>query len=95
MARPSHLFVVCYDVAKDSLRNRLATFLEARLVRVQRSVFEGRMTRVEARALARHAATFLEADDSLRVYCITEAGRRASHVHGPAPLPEAEDFWLL
>lgn len=95
MARPSHLFVFAYDVSRDAPRTRLAALLEDSLDRVQRSVFEGRLTLAEARALARKAALLLGPDDSLRVYAVTEAGRRASLAFGCAKLPEADDFLLF
>ena len=94
MSRPLHLFVFCYDVARDSARARLADLLLEQLTRVQQSVFEGHLTGDEARKLAMRAANHLGEDDSLRVYCITQAGRQASLAFGPKPLAEAHDFWL-
>ena len=95
LARPDHLFVFCYDVEKDGARARLADMLGETLVRVQRSVFEGRMSSNEAKTLARRAALLLGPDDSLRVYCVSAAGLGQSLAVGPAPLPERGDFWLL
>jgi CRISPR-associated endonuclease Cas2 len=95
MARPAHLFVFAYDVRRDASRGKLAALLERWLDRVQLSVFEGRLTVAEARALARRAAALLGPDDSLRVYAVTEAGRRASMAFGCAQLPEADDFLLF
>ncbi len=95
MARPSHLFVFAYDVRRDTPRAKLAALLDRSLDRVQRSVFEGRLTVAEARALARDAAALLGPEDSLRVYAVTEAGRRASLAYGCAQLPEADDFLLF
>lgn len=87
--------VFCYDVARDSARARVAALLEARLVRVQKSVFEGRMTQKAARRLAEQAENLLDDGDSLRVYAVTPAGLRNSAAFGALPLPEAQDFWLL
>ena len=95
MARPAHLFVFAYDVSRDTARAKLAALLEDSLDRVQLSVFEGRMTLPAARLLARRAAALLGPDDSLRVYAVTEAGRRASMAFGSTQLPEAHDFILL
>jgi len=95
MARPDLLWVFAYDVVRDGPRERLADLLSAHLTRVQDSVFEGRLSVVAAERLARDADRFLGPDDSLRCYCVTEAGRRASIVLGPRPLAEAGDFWLV
>lgn len=95
MARPDHLWVFAYDIRRDGDRSRMAALLERHLDRVQRSVFEGRLTLAAARQLAGRAAVLLGPDDSLRCYCVPEAGRRSSIVHGVGCLPEADDFVLL
>lgn len=95
MARPQHLFVFAYDVARDRDRAKLAELVGKRADRVQQSVFEGRMTLPEARRLAETAAMLLGPDDSLRVYCVTEEARRVSIAIGGAPIAEAHEFWLL
>jgi CRISPR-associated protein Cas2 len=95
MSRPDHIFVFTYDVSRNSARTKLAALLDGRMDRVQRSVFEARMTVNEARALAERAANLIGPDDSLRAYCVTEPGRNLSIVHGVGALPEADDFVLL
>lgn len=95
MARPDHLFVFAYDVQKDGARVKLAEWLEERATRVQRSVFEGRMSAVAARALADGARRFLGPDDGFRVYCVTEEGRAQSLAIGDPPLAEPAEFWIL
>lgn len=95
MARPHHLFVFSYDVSRDSDRNRVAALLEDHIARVQKSVFEGRLTARQAERLGRRAARLIGPEDSLRIYCVTEEGRRQSRVHGTGVLAEADDFWLL
>jgi CRISPR-associated protein Cas2 len=95
MSRPDHLFVFAYDVERDSQRRKLADLLDDQMDRVQMSVFEGRMTRDAAQLLARRASVHLGLRDSLRVYCITEAGLQNCIVHGAGVLPEADDFVLI
>jgi CRISPR-associated protein Cas2 len=95
MARPQHLYVFAYDIERDASRSKVADILSEKLVRVQFSVFEGRLTRGEAETLAKEAALRIGPDDSLRCYCIPEAGRRLSFTHGGPPIAEAGDFWLL
>lgn len=95
MARPEHLFVFAYDVEKDSARTKLATLLDERLDRVQKSVFEGRMTVAAARKLAARVGNLIGPDDSLRVYCITDAGLKGSLVKGKGQLSPPGDYWLV
>ena len=87
--------VFCYDVEVDKSRRRLAAFLEERLVRVQKSVFEARLTERDAHRLFDAASAFLNLGDSLRMYVMTESGLEKSRVWGGAPLPEDGDFFLL
>lgn len=96
MARPDHLFVFAYDIARDSDRARVAELLLEHMVRVQGSVFEGRMSQDLARHLGHRAAQYLGPEDSLRFYCVTDPGRRASASFGAGPpIAEAQEFWLL
>lgn len=95
MSRPDHLFVFTYDVEHDNKRRKLADLLGESMDRVQLSVFEGRMTRDEAQSLSRKASVYLGLRDSLRVYCITQAGLENCIVHGAGVLPEADDFVLI
>ena len=95
MSRPNHIFVFCYDVEKDSARARISDLLSENLVRVQQSVFEGRMTTKEAHQLAKKASALISPEDNLRVYCIGSRALELSLAFGPTPLPEPGDFWLL
>ena len=89
------LYVVCYDIQKDWVRERVADLLGEYLVRVQKSVFEGRMTDRQAGALTRKAARLIGPDDSLRAYAISVAGLKRSLAYGLQPLPEPHDYYLL
>lgn len=89
------LYVVCYDISRDSARARVSTLLEQELVRVQESVFEGRMSAVAARRLGEQAAAMIGPDDSIRIYAVGAAGLKRSLVFGPRPLPERDDFFLV
>lgn len=95
MSRPDHLFVFAYDVARNGARAKLANLLSEQLDRVQKSVFEGRMTKAEAERLAKRASLHLGYADSLRVYCVTADGLPSCIVHGAGVLPEADDFVLV
>lgn len=95
MARGTHLYVFAYDIERDRSRARVAKLLENELVRVQKSVFEGRMTPVAARRLAGKIGRELAPADSLRVYAVTADGLDASLSIGMAPIAEKSAFLLF
>jgi CRISPR-associated protein Cas2 len=72
-----HLFVFCYDVASEKVRRRMASFLEDKGTRVQKSVFEVRTTLARAEALLAQLAAERLHGDSVRMYCLTEERPRA------------------
>lgn len=89
------LMVFCYDVAADSARRKVAELLEREAVRVQRSVFEARMSPARADRLVRRAVCHLAEGDSLRIYAVGAHGLRHSRAYGGLPIAESEDFYLL
>ncbi|MBB4302856.1 CRISPR-associated protein Cas2 [Rhodobium orientis] len=95
MAESEHTIVLCYDIARAKTRRRVADFLEDRLVRVQQSVFEGRMTPSRAYRLFDAAAALVDDGDNLRLYVLTREGLQKSRTFGGAPLPEEGAFILL
>ena len=95
MADAEMLTVFCYDIADDRVRRRVARVFEDRCVRVQRSVFEARLTGRAAAALLARAAPLLDSADSLRMYAVTAQGLRRSKAVGGAPLAEDRDFYLF
>lgn len=95
MASAEMLTVFTYDIADNRRRRRAAGILEDTLVRVQESVFEGRLTRARTRRLIRELEAVLQADDSLRVYAVAADGLERCHQHGGAPIMTDADFWLL
>jgi CRISPR-associated endonuclease Cas2 len=95
MADREILYVFCYDISRDYDRTRVAALLEKELIRVQYSVFEGMLTKKNARRLAESACQFLGETDSLRAYAISKAGHQNSFVYGAGYLPEQEGYYLL
>ncbi len=87
--------VFCYDIQRDRTRARVARLLEGRAVRVQKSVFEARLSQREAERLFDAAAAILEPDDSLRMYALSAAGLPRCRARGGAPIPDDGDYWLL
>ncbi len=96
MARGEMLTVFSYDVSDDKRRRKIARLLEDAATRVQYSVFEVRMSRQRAEALAQRLAAHLGPGDSLRLYVIGHDGERRSRVYGDGtPFESAEGYWLL
>ncbi len=89
------LYVFSYDIAGNRERRRVARILEEVCVRVQDSVFEARLSKVQARKLARNAARELNEGDSLRVYAIGHGMLERCLAFGAPPLPEQHEFYLL
>ena len=96
MARGEMLTVFTYDVSADRRRRRVARLLVEAATRVQLSVFEARLTRHRAEALAQRVAAELGPGDSLRVYVMAADGEARSRVYGDgAPIEADADFWLF
>jgi CRISPR-associated protein Cas2 len=90
MASARHLILITYDVSDDRDRRKLSTFLEEHMTRVQGSVFEGWMTRREARKIARLGSALAGESESIRLYIIPRGGISACEAWGfpPAPCPD-------
>ena len=96
MARGEMLSVFSYDVSQDKRRRKIARLPEDAATRVQYSVFEVRMTRRKADALAQRLASHLGDGDSLRMYIIGQDGERRSRVYGDgAPFESDAGYWLF
>lgn len=78
-------YVICYDVADDDRRERMARLLLSRGQRVQLSVFELLSTKEALAALLRQATSapyFDAAADRLRCYPLCAACREDAQVFG-------------
>jgi CRISPR-associated protein Cas2 len=96
MPRGEMLTVFTYDVGQNRRRRRVAKLLEDAATRVQYSVFEARLTKARAEALAQRIAAELGEGDSLRVYVISADGEVRSRIYGDGPPMEADaDYWLF
>ena len=89
------LRVFTYDISRDRNRERVAALLAEIAVRVQFSVFEGRVTDGELDRLMARLEPWFEAGDSLRVYSIAEPQLPQCRRIGGPPFSERHDFWLL
>lgn len=88
------LTVIAYDIERNAIRNRVAGFLEARAVRVQKSVFEARLDVHEARWLAARLEAMILPSDSVRMYTLNDAALRDAIVLGRGLAPTSDDFLL-
>ena len=86
---------ICYDISRSKVRRRVAAYLEERMVRVQRSVFEARITAYVASAHFDRVEKMIEDGDSVRMYVLSRSGLAHSRTTGGAPFPEEGAFWLL
>jgi len=96
MARNEMLTVFVYDVSQNKRRRRISALLEGQLTRVQRSVFEGRLRRAAAEALAQRAAAHLGPGDGLRLYTIGRRGAEDARSFGDGPpIAPDGDYWIV
>lgn len=95
MAGRAMLTVICYDIASDRTRRRVAERLEEVAVRVQLSVFEAWLDRDQAARLVAELGPRLGPEDSLRLYQIAASGLRHMHTLGPTAPAAARAYHLL
>lgn len=95
MADRTVTIAICYDVSRSKTRRRVAAYLEDRMVRVQLSVFEARVTSKVANRLFATVEQMIEDGDSARLYVLSRVGLEQSKTAGGAPFPEEGAFWLL
>ena len=96
MSSVEMLVVMTYDISDNKRRRRMSKLLEQRMTRVQRSVFEARLTAEVTDALAGEAERHLGPGDSLRVYTVGADGLRRSRMLGDgAALQDAAGYWLV
>ena len=90
------MMVFTYDVSDNKRRRRIAKRLEDQMSRVQKSVFEARMSRQSAERLAHEVSNMLGPEDSLRVYAVGNAGYERSAVYGRSvPFESPDGYWLI
>jgi CRISPR-associated protein Cas2 len=95
MANTEMTIVFSYDISRPRSRRRVAEMLQAKAVRVQKSVFEARMSDGAARRLFKRLAIELDDGDSLRMYGVSATGLNRSRTQGGAPILREGGYWLL
>lgn len=87
--------VFTYDIVRSKTRRKVSSLLEEQAVRVQKSVFEARMSKRAASDLFKKISIHLDDGDNLRMYALSRTGLRSSKAYGGAPIPEDGEYWLL
>jgi CRISPR-associated protein Cas2 len=95
MAGTRHLILIAYDISDNKDRTRVSDLLEAEMVRVQESLFEGWMTRRGAQRLADEAALLIDEGDSLRLYVVPRGGVGAAKAWGFPPAPLTDGLLII
>jgi CRISPR-associated protein Cas2 len=96
MSRSECLWVVSYDISDNKCRRKVASKLEDEMTRVQRSVFEGRLTESRVNNLVKEISEVIARGDSLRVYSIGKVGERRCLVEGAGvPIERNVGYWLI
>ena len=89
-------FVVCYDIADDGRRNRLATALLDFGRRVQESVFIGTLDEELTRRMEARIERLIDPmQDCVHIFEICGACEKRIKVMGRADLPKDEDFYIV
>lgn len=95
MSDHEHLVLIACDISDAKDRQRVAEFLEARMTRVQDSLFEGWMSAWAGQRTAQEAAGMIDAADSLRLYIVPAGGVGRCAAWGFPPAPEAGGMLIV
>lgn len=89
-------YLVCYDIVKDSRRNKTAHLLEGYGLRVQKSVFECVLTEDQYAMLHRKLGDYIQTDeDQVRFYPMTAHTRRKVITLGTQPERQIDDVAFI
>lgn len=89
------LTMICYDIADNRRRNKVARLLEGWGERVQESVFECHMTAAQHRRIMSEIAILIDAEqDKVRYYALCGKDRGKLQVLGNGSLTQDIAYWL-
>ncbi|MHB1590282.1 MAG: CRISPR-associated endonuclease Cas2 [Sulfuricella sp.] len=89
------LTLICYDIADDRRRNKVARLLEGWGERVQESVFECHITAIQQRRIIRDIAALIDAEqDKVRYYALCGKDRGKLQVLGKGRITQDIAYWL-
>ncbi|MFE4108382.1 CRISPR-associated endonuclease Cas2 [Almyronema epifaneia] len=85
-------YLVCYDIVKDTRRNKAAHLLEGYGMRVQKSVFECVLSRRQLEMLLRKLQRYIKPEeDQVRFYPMSAQTRRKVVILGVQPARQVDD----
>lgn len=71
--RQRYIVLAIYDIIDNKTRNAMVKCLEQFAVRVQKSCFEGYMTKAQYKEMMRRSSRLInEEEDSLRIYLLSD-----------------------
>ena len=88
-----YFVVICYDIYDNKRRYRFAKFMERFALRVQRSVFEGELSKSTYERLTSHIGEYIDEEDNIRVYRIN--GNGAIKVWGKVDQVSLEEVIII
>ena len=88
-----YFVVICYDISDNKRRYRFAKLLERYGLRVQRSVFEGNLSKVKYNQLVSKIDGYIIEGNNVRVYKIT--GNGEIKTWGNVESPKVEDVIII
>lgn len=88
-----YLVVVCYDITDNKRRLRMVKLLEKYTYRVQKSVFEGMLSKKKYGQLKRELELFAKPDENIRLYKINGSGDVS--IFGSAAVTDDEEIIII
>lgn len=89
------LIMICYDVADNRRRNKIARLLEGWGERVQDSVFECHVTPAQQRRIINDIAKLIDAEeDKVRYYALCNKDRGKLQVLGNGSATQDIAYWM-
>ncbi len=90
-------YLICYDIVENKKRTHFAKMLDGFGDRVQKSVFElPKLDKDTFEACLRKIKSFeLDEDDSVRIYPLCEACRKAIKIFGAGVAMEVPDVYIV
>ncbi|CAH1191534.1 CRISPR-associated endoribonuclease Cas2 1 [Candidatus Nitrotoga sp. BS] len=89
------LIMICYDIADDRRRNKVARLLQGWGKRVQESLFECYITARQQRQIIRDIASLIDAEqDKVRYYALCGKDRGKLQVLGNGSETQDIAYWL-
>lgn len=89
-------YLVCYDIADDRRRNKVAHLLEGYGMRVQKSVFESVLTPDQYQMVQKKLSKYLDPkEDQIRFYSMSPRYRQMVLILGVQPPRQVDDVAFI